>query len=318
MTNESLANSNLITLAQDQEFTSSTEMERQFPHPILVWYKGGSPCKRFELHQNVTVIGRQHDAVDIWINEPSVSRQHCRLEQQEVGFVVTDLGSSNSTYVNTLRIRTPHLLRHGDTLRLGLVRLRYYERGTSDQLLFETLYSMAVRDLQLGVYRREYLMEKLADEVAIAHQNQVPLAVLLLDIDAFKSVNDTYGHDAGDHVLQQLCQLIMPLLRATDTFARYGGEEFCILLENINQEQAIQLAERVREKVAATPIRWKGHTLSVTLSIGISVLTHAVVIPEDLLAEADQMLYCSKRAGRNQVFALGYSAAASSEAGAQC
>jgi diguanylate cyclase (GGDEF)-like protein len=318
MTDESLTNSNSKTLAQDQEFTSATEMERQFPHPILVWYKGGSPCKRFELHQDVTVIGRQQDVADIWINEPSVSRQHCRLEQQESGFVVTDLGSSNHTYVNTLRIRVPHLLRHGDTLRLGLVRLRYYERGTSDQLLFEVVYSMAVQDPQLGVFRKEYLLEKLADEVAIAHENQVPLTVLLLDIDTFKSFNDTYGHEAGDHVLQELCQLIMPLLRPTDTFARYGGEEFCILLEGMSQVQAIQLAEQIRKKVASSPILWGDQQLSVTLSLGVSVLTSAIATPEKLLAEADEMLYCSKHAGRNQVSALGYGAAASSGTEAHC
>ncbi|NJK64276.1 MAG: GGDEF domain-containing protein [Synechococcaceae cyanobacterium SM2_3_1] len=110
----------------------------------------------------------------------------------------------------------------------------------------------------------------------------------------------------------------MPLLRATDTFARYGGEEFCILLEDMNQKQAIQLAEQVRKKVAATPIPWKGQTLSVTLSIGVSILTTGLATPEDLLTEADQMLYYAKRAGRNQVSALGYGAASASGAGAQC
>ncbi|PHV12753.1 sensor domain-containing diguanylate cyclase [Chitinimonas sp. BJB300] len=166
----------------------------------------------------------------------------------------------------------------------------------------ESLWLKATMDPLTGIANRGYFMERAMVEWQRAARYQRPLGVLMLDIDHFKHVNDTYGHDVGDEVLQVLCQRIQRQLRETDLFGRMGGEEFCVLLPEEPDSGIVYNAERLRQRVAETPIRLKsGCELIVTMSIGCACLQVETTDLTLLIKQADQALYAAKRAGRNRV-----------------
>jgi diguanylate cyclase (GGDEF)-like protein len=163
---------------------------------------------------------------------------------------------------------------------------------------------LLVRDYLTGLYNRKFFMERFSEELAWASRYNEPLSFIILDIDHFKKINDTYGHSSGDEVLRQLACTLSGLLRAHDVFARYGGEEFVALLSNTTNEDACAIADKLRAGVEADDFRCEGNKvkLPVTISLGVSTS----VDPSDLSAEflinqADAALYQAKAAGRNRV-----------------
>jgi diguanylate cyclase (GGDEF)-like protein len=125
---------------------------------------------------------------------------------------------------------------------------------------------------------------------------------MMLDLDKFKSVNDTYGHLAGDAVLVEFASRVKSVLRSGDLLARYGGEEFAMLLTRTSMQDAVQIAERIRQLTAATPVSFEDKEISITVSIGICCNDGTQNIdPSELIARADEKLYLAKNMGRNQV-----------------
>lgn len=167
--------------------------------------------------------------------------------------------------------------------------------------LYEELRTDAVTDELTNLYNRRYLSERYAEERARAIRNGHTLVALMVDIDKFKLVNDTYGHDSGDAVLQELAGVLRSQVRAEDIVARYGGEEFCILLPEIPLEDAMHVAERVRSKIEGQIMPPGAGIDHVTASVGMAVFE-----PKDvglaLFTRADQAMYAAKRAGGNHVF----------------
>lgn len=163
-------------------------------------------------------------------------------------------------------------------------------------------------DVLTGWHNRRYLTVRLNEEIARARRDNARLVCLMLDIDHFKSVNDTWGHVAGDAVLRELAQRIETQVRASDVAARYGGEEFVVLLPGTDVSAASKLAERIRKEIAASPIPLpNGESVTITASIGIAEVSPG---PEDkdlktlgdsLIARADVALYAAKSAGRDRV-----------------
>ncbi|MDX2271679.1 MAG: GGDEF domain-containing protein [Cyanobacteriota bacterium] len=271
--------------------------------PILLQYSSGVPCKRFEITRPVTTIGRRPESVDIWIDDISISREHCRLERIGEEIFVTDLGSRNFTLINGHKVDGRQRLFHGDTLQLGNVRLRYYAHGTSDQLLFDSVYLMAVQDQMLGIFRKEYLMQKLEEEFLLARYRGHDLSLIFVDLDRFKNINDIYGHPAGDHVLREVCQVVKSVLRQGDTFGRYGGEEFCLILPGMGSQEACEFAERIRRTLEETVVMWSQQRIPVTASLGVAWMIEETQGWDSLLQLADMMVYQSKQLGRNRVSA---------------
>jgi diguanylate cyclase (GGDEF)-like protein len=135
-------------------------------------------------------------------------------------------------------------------------------------------------------------------------RNGIPFSALMLDIDHFKKVNDTYGHKIGDLVLQKLSEVCRKTLRDIDVIGRWGGEEFAILLPGSDGKQAREVAERLRQRIAEAKVQLeRGLPLRITVSIGVAPLAGKDANIEVLLNEADQALYAAKRAGRNKVIA---------------
>jgi diguanylate cyclase (GGDEF)-like protein len=158
---------------------------------------------------------------------------------------------------------------------------------------------LATTDSLTDTYNRRYFMERARDEV---FQSAHAAALLMFDIDHFKKINDDYGHDIGDQVLQGLCKVCKDNLRENDLFARFGGEEFMILLPATNLEKAQQIAERLCRVVGQTAFMTNEGELSTTISIGISTFSPLNQVSiEMLLVQADKAMYQSKRAGRNRV-----------------
>ena len=163
-------------------------------------------------------------------------------------------------------------------------------------------------DVLTGWNNRRYLQVRLVEELAQARRDASTLVCLMLDIDHFKSVNDTYGHAAGDAVLRELAQRIESQVRVSDIAARYGGEEFVVLLPGAELESGKLLAERIREAVSATPIDiGNGKSVTITASIGIASIApdrdvdDLKTTGDSLLARADVALYSAKSAGRDRV-----------------
>ena len=147
------------------------------------------------------------------------------------------------------------------------------------------------------------LSERLEQEVARARRYGHPLSILFFDADHFKRVNDTYGHSTGDIVLQELGRLVNSLLRAGDSIGRYGGEEFLVLLPETTQEEACQVAERIRKTVAESPLATSAvkEGIPTTISLGVATFPTDGISVREVVEQADQAMYWAKRLGRNQV-----------------
>ena len=160
---------------------------------------------------------------------------------------------------------------------------------------------LAMTDMLTGIYNRRYFMFEAEKEFGKARRYNLPLSIILYDVDRFKSLNDTYGHSAGDEVLRALTGACTRCLRSSDVFARYGGEEFVILLPLTDGGAARRLAERVRKEVEQMPAFHESVRLPVTISLGVAEFLPSKISFDEMLKEADKRLYAAKTNGRNRV-----------------
>jgi len=168
------------------------------------------------------------------------------------------------------------------------------------------LRHMSQTDGLTGVDNRRHIEERLTEMYEHAARLNEPLAVVMCDVDHFKSVNDTLGHQAGDAVLKQLAEVLRTSAREIDRVGRYGGEEFVVLLPGSNVEDAAAFAERVRRAVEATEFAYPGGTVRRTLSAGVAAWPHPDVRHQEALVKAaDDALYAAKEFGRNRIVAYG-------------
>jgi diguanylate cyclase (GGDEF)-like protein len=161
---------------------------------------------------------------------------------------------------------------------------------------------LAIRDGLTGLFNRRYAQERLDKEYDRATRFTRELSVLFMDLDHFKFLNDTHGHQAGDEILQVLAALMTQAVRESDTLARWGGEEFVVVAPETNQEDACMLAERIRKSVAGHPFPTAAQQPLgiVSLSIGVASKSNGTESPEKLLRLADDAVYCAKDSGRNR------------------
>jgi diguanylate cyclase (GGDEF)-like protein len=168
--------------------------------------------------------------------------------------------------------------------------------------LREALRTQSVRDALTGLYNRRYLEEILDREVRRASRATQALGILMIDLDHFKSFNDTYGHDAGDAVLREIGMSLTKGIRAEDFVCRFGGEEFVVILPTADLAASRMRAERLRSKVKELTILYQGKSMGmITISVGVAVLPDHGRSPKELMAAADAALYEAKRGGRDQV-----------------
>ncbi len=181
------------------------------------------------------------------------------------------------------------------------VRLKVGSRVISTE---NKLLHQASHDPLTNTLNHRAIIDELAKLWALADRKKSPLALLMLDLDHFKRINDSYGHQAGDFALKNFCQLVKTELRPYDHFGRYGGEEFTICLPSADADQAMSVAERIRLKLESTPMEYDGLCFAVTVSIGISLYSENQKSPKELLLIADRAAYQAKTEGRNRVVLL--------------
>ncbi|MDL0089203.1 GGDEF domain-containing response regulator [Campylobacter gastrosuis] len=169
----------------------------------------------------------------------------------------------------------------------------------------EQIANFANHDFLTGIYNRRFFYENVAEYSQKAHECQESFAIAMIDIDHFKSINDTFGHDGGDRVLKSLASQFTNATKGSDIVARFGGEEFCILLKNVKKEDAIKFFVKLRADIAASQIEIKGSFLKFTISIGLAFSNEDYTLDE-LLELADNALYVAKESGRNRVEVANY------------
>jgi diguanylate cyclase (GGDEF)-like protein len=256
---------------------------------------------RYPLTDRILLIGRGDDC-DIRLSDHSVSRKHARIEPTPDGFFVADQHSTNGTFVNDKQLDSPWLLQDGDYLRVGNCLYRYLAGGNIEAEYHEEIYRLTILDGLTQIHNARYLNEFLEREVVRSQRHNRPLSLLALDIDKFKSLNDSLGHLCGDFVLRELADVIRTNVRQEDLFARCGGEEFVLVLVETTGEGAVQVAERLREIIAAHQFRFETTPITLTVSIGVASTTgDANISATTLRKTADEKLYDAKRAGRNRV-----------------
>ena len=190
-------------------------------------------------------------------------------------------------------------------MRTQVRRKKYQDRLRAN---YRRSVSMAVTDGLTEVYNRRYLSAHLESQIRYAAENDKPLAALMIDIDHFKTVNDAYGHAAGDEVLREVARRIGANVRSFDMVARYGGEEFAVVMPNTEPEAAAAVAERLRAVVSERPIKVTepGSIIPVTISVGIGTAAPGEAVDATgLLGRADDALYAAKDGGRNRVCSSG-------------
>jgi diguanylate cyclase (GGDEF)-like protein len=249
------------------------------------------------------IIGRDADSVLSLADDEGVSRRHARVIPTSDGAVISDLDSANGLFVDGERVRE-QLLKEGAKVRVGQTTVLKFARFDSvEELAQRQLLEAALRDGMTRAFNRRYFLQRLGAEVRFADRHQQPLALLLLDVDLFKELNDRLGHPVGDQVLCELVARLGNALRAEDVLARYGGEEFAILARGISDEQALQLGERLRQMVADAG--FSPGDAKLTISVGLATFpfegAELDTAAERLVERADAALYRAKQAGRNQV-----------------
>jgi two-component system, cell cycle response regulator len=270
---------------------------------VHIYPTGPAIGTRYPLGSLELLLGRGDDC-DIRIQDHSVSRRHVRIEPSPEGYFVCDLRSTNGTFVNDNQIDSVCMLQDGDYLRVGNCIYRYLAGGNIEAEYHEEIYRLTILDGLTQIHNRRYMVEFLERESVRSQRHDRPLSVLILDIDRFKAFNDNYGHLCGDFVLRELAHRVRELVRKEDLFARYGGEEFALVLVETPLEEAVGVAERVREVVGQTPFHFESTNINLTVSIGVATTTGTPGLsPTELLRAADEKLYEAKRAGRNRVVA---------------
>jgi two-component system, cell cycle response regulator len=268
----------------------------------LVVLAGASVGEMYKIDGNKTVIGRGLKA-QIRLLDDGISREHAQLVLVKDRVVLQDLGSTNGTYCNGLKVEANRELVDGDKILVGSTTiLKFTYHDNLDEIFQKQMYESALRDGLTKAFNKKYFTDRLESEFTFATRHVAPLTLVLFDIDHFKKVNDTHGHQAGDFVLSEISTLLTNLLRAEDVFARYGGEEFAVICRGSDTMQGQVVAERMRKAVEANKFVFEGTNIPITISIGVAGLPDAVVKDAaELVSFADQALYKSKHAGRNRV-----------------
>lgn len=269
--------------------------------PFLIQISGRETGQMFNLKGRVVRLGRDRSC-QIVLDDQHVSRQHAEIAFRNDGEIaIRDLGSTNGVFVNGTRVQEQSLM-EGDKILIGTrLYFKFCYQDSVDQSYQQNLFRAANIDGLTQLYNKKYFIDALSKEFSFSRRNGQPLSLIMMDIDHFKQINDTYGHMAGDKVLKTLGTYLQSHLRLENVACRYGGEEFSVILRNVNQDLALFIAERLRKEIEREEIVYQEKSLRLTVSIGIATLESSnFETIEDLIRQADEYLYQAKQSGRNR------------------
>lgn len=258
--------------------------------------------KQWKLVSSPMLIGRLPD-LEISVDDRSISRKHAQIKMINDKIFIEDLGSSNGTEVNSEKLQaglTRELI-DNEQIKMGNVIFKYLAEGNIEATTNQEAMSRAITDPLTKAYNKLAFLEKVDEVFKKAKLTQVTLSLIVFDLDKFKTLNDSFGHQAGDFVLSELSNVVKQKLRPSDFFSRYGGEEFTILVTGGNLKVSVDLAERLRAAIENHQFIYNGTRLPVTISAGVASLLPNMEKWEDLFEQADKAAYKSKHDGRNRV-----------------
>src|SRR5437667_1792492 len=311
MTNKSEGRAGRTELSTTQSKVGNGQAERR---PALVFLRGELLAVPIPLDRDEVTLGRALEA-DVRINDSQASRLHARIRTErdettdELRYRLIDLGSTNGTLLNGKAIDEA-LLEDGDKFVIGDQLIRFEMLDEIDREFQQQIHRLLVHDELTGLLTSKSFFSELRREAARAEAESMPFCVLMMDLDHFKEVNDTYGHLVGSETLEEVGVVIKKALRAGDVGARFGGEEFAAFLLNADYAQGLVAGERVRSAIETHefPAVRRGsdeenRTHRMTISIGIAAFPDDAREPIQLVDKADAALYAAKRGGRNRVCA---------------
>jgi two-component system, cell cycle response regulator len=282
--------------------------------PALVSLRGELMAVPIPLERDQVIIGRALEA-DVRLNDFRASRLHARITSihepsaQTTTYQIADMGSTNGTLVNG-ELVTEAVLNDGDKIEIGEHLFRFDMQDEIDREFQQQIHRLLAHDELTGLLSSKSFFSELRREAARAEAEARPFCVLMMDLDHFKDVNDTYGHLVGSKTLEETGHIIKSALRAGDVAARFGGEEFAAFLLDANYAQGLVAAERVRVALAEHefPASRAGFadgpaTHRITISIGVAAYPDDARDPIELVELADSALYRAKRSGRNRICA---------------
>jgi diguanylate cyclase (GGDEF)-like protein len=289
--------------------------------PALIFLRGELMAVPIPLERDKIVLGRAVEA-DVRVNDFRASRQHaCISAERDLGtdvvrYKITDLGSTNGTQLNGQTIAEA-FLNDGDKVEIGDHLFRFEMLDEIDREFQQHIHRLLAHDELTGLLTSKSFFSELRRESARAEEEPRPFCVLMMDLDHFKLINDSYGHLVGSQTLEEIGSLIKKALRAGDVASRFGGEEFAAFLLDADYAQAMVAAERVRSTIEQhefSAVR-KGSsgelkTHRLTISVGVAAFPDDARDPIELVELADSALYRAKRSGRNRICAYRPSLAA--------
>ncbi len=267
---------------------------------VVVYQRDGGAGRCIKLDRLPLRLGRDPDN-ELVLEDEGVSRRHARIEKRADRLVLMDVGSTNGTLLNDAELCGIAELRTGDRIKVGSTIFKYLTASDLEAALHEQIFSIATTDALTGLRNKRHLTDELAREFSRARRYNRTFSILMIDIDHFKHVNDHYGHQVGDITLRAVASHVMSCLHSDDLAARYGGEEFIVALLETRLQDAVAVAERIRQAVSELVVSYREARLQVTVSIGCAEYSHADENEVRLFERADKRMYAAKEAGRNRV-----------------
>lgn len=246
-------------------------------------------------------LGRDSD-IELPLRDGSISRRHCCVAPATDGsYLLSDLGSTNGTRLNGTRIRAPVTLADNDKIFLGATIVKFGYADELDARYHARLETMAATDALTGLMSSRKFDAAFSHAAAEARDGGAPLAVLVLDMDGLKRINDAHGHHMGGFCLVEVAQLLALRFAGRGEVSRFGGDEFAGFLPGMTKPVAVSLAEDIRAAVEHHRFERDGVVVTPTLSIGVAALPDDGIDSDELFRAADRALYRAKASGRNKV-----------------
>ncbi len=276
--------------------TPKHNSKREF---CLVVLSGKDMGKTLSISKAKIKLGRDESA-DIPLDDPAASRNHAVILKKNDQIHLIDQSSTNGTYLNLTKVDTA-VLKNGDRILIGTTVLKFLYADSVEVNFHDEIYKLAVLDGLTQVYNKKHFTELLKVEMSRAHRQKTPLSLSLVDIDNFKQINDTFGHQAGDYLLANIAKLFKKNIRSEDVLARYGGEEFIFMLPDTNIQMALTVMAKLRTLLGRAVYTYSDQQIKVTFSAGIQALEPSIVSISEFISLADKKLYLSKKQGKDRI-----------------
>ena len=271
--------------------------------PYLVIIGGDHLGAIHKIDKRPAIIGRGHDA-DIRIADDGISREHVEVLGEREHVTVRDLGSTNGTFHNGRKVDEVELI-DGDKISIGSTTiLKFSYRDGFDEAFEQRLSSLGIRDELTRALKKAFFLDRLESEVAFSIRHRTPIALIMWNLDGFDAINKRNGPSVGAALLSATAYAVTRVIRREDVFVRYGGEEFGLLCRDTPVEDALHMAERLRQVIGTTVVRVGSESVQVTASFGVASCPAAapgIVTPTDLIAAAGSAMRRAKTLGRNRV-----------------